>query len=354
MNGSRIGFGLLGAGVIAPTHANALRASSLVDFVAVADLNEARRDQLAQEYGCKSYASLDAMLDDPAIQAVNISLPNQLHYATAMACIRAGKHVLVEKPPALSLREIDEMIAAAAERGVKVGVCLQSRVRKTVRQLRQAVLDGRFGKVYQADVYIKWYRPAEYYTGEAWRQVRQAGAGVTIQQGIHYIDMLQFCVGPARRVEARMSNIGHPEVDLEDHLIALTDFHNGAQGVIQASTALWPGAQVRLEINGELGAAAMVGDHIVTWQFAEERPEDAEIRQVDPAGGKTDITHAVSDFSGHQALVEDLVDAIRQDRDPIVNLSVVRPTMEWILAMYQSAKFGVPVDLPMAEPEDIW
>lgn len=355
MTAARIGFGLLGAGVIAPTHANALRAADAVDFIAVADLDAARRDRLAREFGCRSCPDLEALLADPAVEAVNISLPNQLHFSTAMACIRAGRHVLVEKPPALSLHEIDTMAAAAVEAGVKVGVILQSRTRRTIQRLRQAVVDGRFGTLYQADVYIKWYRPAEYYTGEAWRQVRQAGAGVTIQQAIHYIDTLQFCVGPARRVQARMHNLGHPEVDLEDTMTVFTDFAGGARGVIQASTAFWPGTEVRLELNGSHGAVALSGDRVVRWEFAVARPDDAEMQQEDPtAARRSTITHAVADYSGHLALVEDLVDAIRHDRPPQVDLPSVRPTMEWVFAMYQSAKYDRPVDIPVSNPDDIW
>ena len=180
------------------------------------------------------------------------------------------------------------------------------------------------------------------------------GSGVTIAQAFHYIDLLQYLAGPVKRVTARMNNLAHPGVDLEDTLLAFTEFENGAQGVVQASTALWPGTDIRIEVNGDNGAASMSGDRMETWKFRGERPEDAEIRRFGTAGASTGATGAADlGFREHQAVIEDMVDAIRGGREPFIPLASVVPALEWALAMYQSAKENAPVELPIDE-DRVW
>lgn len=125
--------------------------------------------------------------------------------------------------------------------------------------MKLALRQGRFGRLLRADAVMKWYRSTEYYLADAWRQDRRSGAGVTIQHAFHYIDLLQYLAGPAEWVQARMTNLGHPKIQIEDTLDALVQFQNGVIGSLAASTALWPGADVRIEIFGEWGAAVMQG-----------------------------------------------------------------------------------------------
>lgn len=355
MSETRIGFGLLGAGLIAPFHARALRASERTDLAAVADTNAERLGKLTAEFNCAGYPGLDEMLQDPGVQAVNILTPNHLHYDAVLKAARAGKHILVEKPPAMSLKEVDGMAAACREAGVRIGVVLQCRTRKPVQAMRAAIRQGRFGKICHADTYMKWYRSSDYYRMDAWRMSRRSGAGVTIQQAFHYIDLLQYLIGPPRRVHARMSNLSHPGIELEDNLLAFIDYENGAQGVVQASTALWPGTDVRIEINGESGTAIMAGERMETWKFRDEQPEDDEIRQLGSAAVATGATGAADlDFHDHQVVIEDLASAIDTGRSPMISLESVRPTLEWALAMYQSARQNAPVKLPLADEDAVW
>jgi UDP-N-acetyl-2-amino-2-deoxyglucuronate dehydrogenase len=354
MNDSRIGFGLLGTGLVAPFHAKALKASEVAELVAVSDVAPERLAAFAAEFGCQSYATLDQMLADPKVQVVNILTPNHLHFDAVMRSIAAGKHVLIEKPPAMSLGEVRQMMAAAREAGVKAGVVLQCRTRKSIQAMRKAIGEGRFGKLLHADVYMKWFRPAEYYRLAEWRGQRRSGSGVTIAQAFHYIDLLQYLAGPVKRVHARMNNLAHPGVDVEDTLLAFTEFESGAQGVVEASTALWPGSDIRIEVNGEDGAASMSGDRMETWKFRDERPEDAEVRLYGTAGASTGATGAADlGFKEHQVVIEDMVDAIRGGHDPFIPLASVVPTLEWALAMYQSAKEKAPVELPIDE-DRVW
>jgi predicted dehydrogenase len=350
-----IGFGVLGAGLVAPFHAKGVRGAKGARLVAVCDMNRERADKLAAEFGVKAYYDLAALLEDPAIDVVNVALPNHLHHDAVLQCAKAGKHVLTEKPPAMSLKDTDEMIAACRQARVKFGCTVQCRVRKAIQAMRQAVNRGRFGRLLHADAYMKWYRSTEYYHSDAWRMSRQSGAGVTVQHAFHYIDLLQYLAGPAHQVQARMTNIAHPSVQLEDTTLAFLDFECGAQGIVEASTALWPGTDVRIEINGENGTAIMSGERLVTWKFREERPEDAEIRtygsatQATGAGGAADLGHA-----DHMVVIQDMVDAINENRDVIIPVTSVRPTLEIVLAMYQSAARGQPVALPVQDDDSVW
>ena len=350
-----IGFGILGAGLIAPFHAKAVGDAKGGRLVAFCDTVRDRLDRLAGSFGTKAYHTLDDMLRDPEIDVVNVALPNHLHYKAVLQCAAAGKHVLTEKPPAMSLRETDEMIAACRTAGVKFGCFVQGRVRKSVQAMRSAVQAGRFGRLLHADAFMKWYRSNEYYQSDAWRMSRKSGAGVTVQQAFHYIDMLQYLIGPASRVQARMTNLAHPAVPLEDSTLAFVDFACGAQGVVEASTALWPGTDVRIELNGENGTAVMAGEKMLTWKFRDEQPEDEDIRrygsaaQATGARGAADLGHAE-----HAVVVQDMVDAIRMHREVLIPVTSVRPTLEIVLAMYQSAARHQPVDLPIADDESIW
>ncbi len=350
-----IGFGILGAGLIAPFHAKAVRDTNGGKLIAVCDMARERADKLAAEFKVKVYYTLDEMLTDPEIDVVNIALPNHLHHAAVLKCAAAGKHVLTEKPPAMSLQETDEMIAACRQAGVKFGCTVQCRVRKSIQAMKQAVDSGRFGKLLHADAIMKWYRSTEYYHSDAWRMSRKSGAGVTVQQAFHYIDLLQYLVGPARQVQARMTNLAHPGIALEDTMLAFVDFGCGAQGVVEASTALWPGTDVRIELNGENGTAIMAGEKMLTWKFRDERPEDAEIRsygstsQATGARGAADLGHA-----DHTVVVQDMVDAINQNREVVIPVASVRPTLEIVLAMYRSAALAQPVTLPVQDDESIW
>ena len=350
-----LGFGILGAGLVAPFHAKSIVASEDGELIAFCDLDKDRLGRLSTEYGVKAYTSLDDMLANPAIDVVNVALPNHLHYAAIMACAKAGKHVLTEKPPAMSLREVDDMVQACREAGVKFGCTVQCRVREAIQAIKRAVDQGRFGRILQADAYMKWFRPAGYYHSDAWRSLRRAGAGVTVQHAFHYIDLLQYLMGPAARVQARMTNLTHHDVALEDTLLAFVDFANGAQGVVQASTALWPGTDVRVEVNGTNGTAIMAGEKMVTWTFRDEQPGDDVVRQYGSAAQATGAGGAADfGFADHQIVVQDLIDAVSEDREVIIPVASVRPTLEIVLAMYQSAARNAPVDLPVCDDDSVW
>ncbi len=352
-----MGFGILGAGMISALHADAFRNSEKAELVAVADIDRERAAKLAAEYApaAKVYGSLAEMLADDRVKAVNVVTPNHLHTEAVLACAAATRHVLCEKPPAMSLGETDRMIAACAEAGVKFGIFVQCRVREPIRRMKEALEAGRFGRVLRADAIMKWFRAADYYKRDAWRSQRRYGAGVTIQHAFHYLDLLEFLVGPAAGVEAKMCNLSHPDVELEDTLDAYIRFQNGTISSVQASTGLWPGTDVRLEIYGEKGAAIMTGAALELWQFQDELPGDEQIRQAGNQGQVTGSSSPTALESGdHQYVIDDCVDAVAENREVCIPGAAVRPTLELALAMYKSATLGAPVSLPLADEEHIW
>jgi UDP-N-acetyl-2-amino-2-deoxyglucuronate dehydrogenase len=351
------GFGILGAGMISGLHADAITKSEKADLVAVCDVSEERALKLAEKFApsARIYTSFDDMLKDDMVEVVNIVTPNHLHTEFVLKAAAAGKHVLCEKPPAMSLAETDQMIVACEKAGVKFGIFVQSRMREPVRLIKKALDDNRFGKILRVDAIMKWYRDGNYYLMDAWRSNRRYGAGVTIQHAFHYIDILQYLMGPGEKVIAEMRNIAHPDVVLEDTLDARISFKNGVHGFVQASTALWPGNDVRIEIYGTEGSAIMKGAAFSLWQFRNEIPEDEKIRKAGDAAAATagsDPTALPS--ADHQYVIDDCVDAIVQNREVCIPCSSVRPTLEIALAMYKSDKEGNEVSLPLTNEENIW
>ncbi|MFA5688303.1 MAG: Gfo/Idh/MocA family oxidoreductase [Kiritimatiellales bacterium] len=350
-----VGFGVVGAGLIAPFHLNAVKDSAGGKAVGIFDIDLDRARKIAEQFGIKAYRSLVEMLVDDKIQVVCVATPNHLHHDIVIAAAEAGKHVLTEKPPAMSLAETDEMIAACEKAGVKFGCFVQCRIRKAIKAMKFAVEKERFGKLLRADAYMKWYRPPEYYTASGWRGKQESGSGVTVAQGFHYIDLLQHLAGPAIQLEAKMNNLNHPDISLEDDAIAFVNYANGAQGVIQLSTALWPGTDIRIELNGTDGTAIMSGEVMQCWKFKEEQPEDVDIRkignaaQATGAGGAADFGHV-----DHTVVVQDMINCIDTAKDVVIPVKSVRPTLEIVLAMYQSAYRKASVQWPIFDDPEVW
>ncbi len=354
---SKKGFGILGAGMISGLHADAITKSNKADIVAVCDVSEERARELADKFAPSAsvYTSFENMLKDDNVEVVNIVTPNHLHTEFVLKAAAAGKHVLCEKPPAMSLAETDQMIEACEKAGVKFGIFVQSRMRAPIRLIKKALDDNRFGKILRIDTIMKWYRDGNYYLMDAWRSNRKCGAGVTIQHAFHYIDILQHLMGPGDKVVAEMHNLAHPDVVLEDTLDARILFRNGVRGFVQASTALWPGNDVKIEIYGTEGSAIMEGAAFSLWKFKNEIPEDEKIRKA----GDAETATAGSDptalpSADHQYVIDDCVDAIDQDREVCIPCSSVRSTLEIALAMYKSDKDGAEVSLPLADEASIW
>ena len=334
----KFGFGLIGAGLVSAFHGDAINAVEEAELVACTDFNTERLETFCAEKGCEAAESMEAMFADERIDVINVLTPNAYHAQCAIPAMEAGKHVIIEKPPEMTLQKVDQMIAARDANDVKCAISLQVRFRKPIEAIKAAIESGRFGKLLHGDAYMKWFRATDYYLMDDWRSKREEGAGVTIQHAFHYIDLLHHLMGEVDSVRAQMYNLAHPEVELEDTLLAFIDYSNGAKGVVQGSTALWPGTDVRIEINGENGTAVMQGERIVVWDFRDEQPDDDDIRSVGSEETKT-AAGGAADFAyfEHMYMVEDMLNAIKTGGSPRVTLESSRGSLELALAMYKSA-----------------
>jgi UDP-N-acetyl-2-amino-2-deoxyglucuronate dehydrogenase len=332
-----IGFGIIGLGMIAHKHAQAIAAVPGAKLVALLSSDEKKAAEFAARYGGAPYTDLDAFLADPALQVVNICVPSGDHARYGIPAAQAGKHLMVEKPLEITVEAADRLIAACHEAGVKLAVISQRRFEPDVQQLRRALDSGLFGPLISADVFIKWYRTQEYYDSAEWRGTyRLDGGGALMNQGVHYVDVLQWLAGPVRSVRAITRTAAH-KIEVEDLALALLTFENGAVGLLEASTAHYPGLPERLEISGLNGTAVVEAGKFKVWEFKEPSGETVDTNSDQPGetGAKNpgDITSR-----GHAYQVADMVAALREGRDPAITGEDGRKPLQIIQAVYQSAR----------------
>ena len=350
-----IGFGIIGCGMIAHFHARAIDDIRGAKLVACYDTIPPAADKLAETTGCRAYHQLDAMLADPAVQVVTIGTPSGAHLEPAVAAARAGKHVIVEKPLEITLRRCDQIIEACRKAGVVLSTIFPSRFHEPSAEIKRAIEQGRFGRLTVGDAIVKWYRNQAYYDSGAWRGTWELdGGGALMNQAIHSVDLLTWLMGPVVEVRARMGLLAHQRIAVEDVALATVAFANGALGVIEASTAVYPGYLKRIEIHGSTGSAMMEEEDIVKWDFAKPVKRDAAIHQrmaehKSTGGGAADpkaIGH-----HGHTRQFQDVLGAIKKGTRPLIDGPEGRRSVEIILAIYKASETGRAVALPLpADP----
>ncbi len=335
-------FGIVGAGLIADFHARAIGELPNARLAGLFDNTPEKARQLAEKHRAKAYDSLDTMLADPGIDIVTIATPSGAHAGPAIAAARAGKHVLCEKPMEISLSRIDEMIAAHWEAGTTLGGIFQNRFNPAMVPLRQAVAEGRFGRITYAAVFVPWWRSDEYYAG-SWRgTLAMDGGGALMNQSIHMIDMLLDIAGPVRRVSAFTATLAHG-IEAEDTAVAALEFANGALGQIYGTTASWPGRFKQFEMAGTHGTVVYVEDTFTEWRFADERPEDAEIRSrfgKSQSGGGGVADPAAIGHQNHARNFAAFLEALDAGEPFEIGATPAREAVELILAIYRSAREG--------------
>jgi UDP-N-acetyl-2-amino-2-deoxyglucuronate dehydrogenase len=347
-----IGFGIIGCGMIANFHARAIADIRGAKLVACFDQNPASADRLAESTGCRAYHKLDAMLADAAVQVVTIGTPSGAHLEPAVAAARAGKHVIVEKPLEITLRRCDKIIAACDKAGVVLSTIFPSRFHDSAVELKRAVEQDRFGRLTLGDAVVKWYRSQTYYDSGAWRGTWELdGGGALMNQAIHSVDLLTWLMGPVVEVRARTGLLAHERIAVEDVALATVEFASGAMGVIEASTATYPGYLKRIEVHGSEGSAVMEEEDIVKWDFAKPARRDAEIvRQMSQhksTGGGAADPKAIG-HHGHTRQFQDVLRAIKKQAKPLIDGREGRRSVEIILAIYKAAETGRAVKLPLA------
>jgi UDP-N-acetyl-2-amino-2-deoxyglucuronate dehydrogenase len=335
------GFGVVGAGLIADFHARAIRDIQNARFVACCDTVASKAEALAGKYGARAYHSYEEMLAGDDIDIVTIATPSGLHLEPTVAAAGAGKHVICEKPLEITLERIDAMIDAHRKAGTRLGGIFPYRFNDLMAPLRQAIDTGRFGTITYASVYVPWWRTDAYYR-DSWHGTRTLdGGGALMNQSIHMIDMLCDLMPPIESVQAYTATLGH-SMETEDTAVAALRYRTGALGLIYGTTASYPGQFRRFEITGTKGTVVNVENSITVWQFADERPEDEQIRRqfttIQGGGGVADpaaITH-----ENHTRNFRAFLDALEKKEDFWISGPEARKAVEVILAIYRSAQEG--------------
>lgn len=347
---AKVGFGIIGCGNIGPVHAEAIAHVNGARLAAVSDVVEANARKLSEKYSVPMYTDFREMLKSPDVHAICLCVPSGMRAEFAEACAKAGKHILSEKPLEVTSARADRIIAATKKAGVLLGCVFQSRFATASRQVKQAIDQGRFGKLVLGNAYIKWWRSPEYYASGAWRGTRKLdGGGALMNQGIHQIDLLQWLFGPVKKVYAQTTCIAHEGLEVEDLATASLEFANGAFGTIEGTTAAWPGHPARIEVYGTEGSAIIQDGDLKYWQFKKRRPIDAKIeaemgKGAELGSGAGDPLAALK-YEGHRRQIEDFSKAISKGCAPFVDGREGRNAIVIIEKIYESARKGRAVTL---------
>jgi UDP-N-acetyl-2-amino-2-deoxyglucuronate dehydrogenase len=335
--------------MIARFHAAAIDDVRGAKLVAAYDVMSDSVDRFAAETGCRAYHKLDDMLADKDVHIVTIGTPSGAHQEPAVAAAKAGKHVIVEKPLEVTLKRCDAIIRACEDNKVVLSTVFPSRFHDASRELKRAVDSGRFGRLTLADAYVKWYRSQAYYDSGAWRGTwKLDGGGALMNQAIHSVDLLTWLIGPVVEVRAEAATLAHERIEVEDTVVATLRFANGALGVIEASTAVYPGYLKKIEIHGSEGSAVIEEEDIKVWDFARKQKRDEAIhksmQEHHSTGGGASDPKAIG-HHGHARQFADVLEAIRRKRPPLIDAYEGRRSVEIITAIYKSAKSGKPVKI---------
>lgn len=337
-------FAVIGCGRIAPKHAEAIVALPEAELVAVCDIVPELARSFAAKYGGEPYTDYLSMLERADIDVVTVATPSGLHAEMGVAAAKAGKHVLVEKPMAMTLKAADQLIAACRSAGVKLGVIHQNRFNPAIRLLRKALDEGRFGKLTHGQATVRWNRNDEYYTQAPWRGTKLQDGGVLMNQSIHNIDLLQWIFGPVESVFGYTATFLR-KIEMEDVGTAVVKFESGALGLIEAASTIYPtNIEETLNVFGETGSVIVGGiavNRIEVWEFpdcAEEKKEIFVTQDGDPP--------SVYGF-GHGALFADFIRAVGRDGEPAVPGEEGRKALELILGIYKCQETKAPVTFPL-------
>lgn len=337
-------FALVGCGRIAQRHSQLLGNKQISNsaLAAVCDVKVERAKEIGERFHVPYYTDMHEMMRSEAADVVVILTESGLHADHVISLAPYGKHLVVEKPMALTLTDADRMIAACDRAGVKLFVVKQNRFNVPVVKLREALEKGRFGKLVLGTVRVRWCRTQEYYDQAAWRGTWAMDGGVLTNQASHHIDMLEWMMGEVESVYA-ISSTALVDVETEDTAVVTLRFRNGALGAIEATTAARPtDLEGSISILGEKGAVEIAGfavNQMRTWKFRDPVPGDVDVMEkysVNPPN--------VYGF-GHHAYYEHVVNCILDNRQNLVDGLQGRKSLELITAIYESIETGQPVQL---------
>ena len=331
-------FGILGCGMIANVHAAALAGIENAVLLGVADNNEAYAQRFAEKNGVKAYKNYEEMLNDPQIDVVCICTPSCFHATNAMEAMRAGKHVVLEKPMALSTQEADEVIKISKETGKFTTVICQLRFSSDIQRVKKLMEEKAFGKITLCNLSMKYYRSQDYYASSPWKgTLKFDGGGALMNQGIHGIDILLSVMGKVRSVHGLARTLAR-KIETEDTAAAIVEYENGALGLIQGTTSVYPGYPRNFVVSGTKGTVGIAENAFAEWNIEGEAiPADIEIGKAKNSGAST--PHDL-DFAEHVPHIEEMVRAIREDVPLTSSFEDGRNAVKLITSIYESSRTG--------------
>lgn len=344
-------YALIGCGRISPNHIAAAKANHL-EMVAICDIEAANMEDKKLKFeladSVRQYTDYKELLQAEKPELVAIATESGKHAQIALDCIEAGCNLIIEKPIALSLSDADRIIEKAKEKGVKVCACHQNRFNKSVQKIRDAVEKKRFGRMFYGTAHIRWCRDFEYYHRAQWRGTWEQDGGALMNQCIHNIDLLRWMMGDEiEEVVGMTDRLNHEYIEAEDLGIALIKFKNGAYGIVEGTTDIYPkNLEETLYLFGEKGTVKAGGQSvniIEEWNFSDMLD--------DPAAVKRQYHEAPPNVYGfgHTPLYADVIEAIETGREPYVDAKAGRRALELVLAIYKSAATKEIVKLPLSE-----
>lgn len=335
MRKTKFGFGIIGTGAIASHHAKSIQELENCHLVAVCSSTVARAKEASEKFGVQGYSNIDDFLLREDLDVVSVCTQSGKHMEPILAAAMAGKHIITEKPLEVSIERANRIISVCRSQRVKLSVIFQNRFNPGYLQLKQIVQQGSLGKLILGNAYIKWYRQEDYYNKSNWKgTLKGDGGAALINQGIHTIDLLLDVMQDVESVFGQVKTMVH-DIEGEDIGIALVNFKNGAIGSIEGGTSLYPGYKERLEIFGENGSIIFEGGEIVNWDIKGKEGSTNDLPKISSSGASDPMS---VDYRLHMAQIKDMVDAIRDDREPLVNGETASKSLELILAIYESSK----------------
>jgi len=339
------GFAVIGCGHIGEKHARVLSELEEARIIAVCDNVKDRAVEFGKKYKAKPYTDYAKLLKNKDVDIITLCTPSGMHAQMTIEAAKAGKHVVTEKPMALTLRGADMMIETCKKNNVRLFVIKQNRYNPPIKRLKEAIDKGRFGNIFLANTTIRWSRPQKYYDEDSWRGTWRMDGGVIMNQASHHIDLLRWLIGPVESVFAKIGTLAH-NIEVDDTAVVVLRFKNGALGTIEATTGIFPkNLEGSIAVFGTKGSAKVGGSSVSkmeVWDFKDFENEDDEIMKF------STIPPDIYAYS-HREVFKNIIGAIRTNKDPLISGIEGRATLELIQAIYKSARTGKEVRLPLEE-----
>lgn len=333
----KIGYAVVGLGV-GCAHVDGVKNSTHGTLVAVCDLLQEKLDKIIEKSpDTLAYTNFDEMLTNPDIDIVSIALPSSMHAEYAIRAMEGGKHVLIEKPMDITVEQASKIDTVRIKTGKKVGIVHQNRNNASMIPMKAAIEVGRIGKIFLGNFAVKWYREQEYYDNGGWRGTWDMdGGGSLMNQAVHTIDLMQWLMGDVESVTSTMNICDHT-IETEDLTVSIIKFTNGATATFVSTTCAYPEICTDIQIYGTGGSMEADGENLKLWKF-KDAPESEEKEMFEKYGTSAGAVSSLTVFNGHNYVVEDMINAIYEDRNPQIVPSDGIKAVKIVTAMYESAK----------------